>query len=770
MISKKLKIILMSISGGLVVAGTGLGLASCGEPKPDPEPFIEPDNDPCPEGECVDENQDGFCDLCGYPVEMKHGVSISGDPSAPFYLKVGQEKTVKATLSPSPERAEEKTFTWKKSNNNALITVDKSNSAKAIVQGIQEGRVVLTATNDYNPALARNFTANVINYDDDNMYLWEYQSSDRAKFGYVNEAGKKQGDTEGIATLGTIDWAFERSSAISLQSNKGGLGFGKGSKPETLVTLTSHNDRQIKKVVIETASSKALANITVKVGDNEIINRKTPNYSDDAIGSVLYEDDEMNPKKYTGDIKIQFDTPEYDSTRAEDPTYQAPGAVYLKSIWIEYYEIELDWKTNVSYDFEAKFLEKAAPFDALAASAKPINFVDEENGIQIKFSAVVNPDKDTSKGIQGYALTNGDIEVISTKPDEVIKKVTFIYQNGSTVPTYDEYSSVFGGEPYTDLLDTQKGDKNTTTKVGKFIKADNVNAVKFINSQGKTTHYKVGIKSIEVKTIAGSQLKVKKLELGPSAQLNKTSYKVGETFNPAGLQNINVSFTDETAPIIPIPSSVLTYYDATTYDTKGVLDTFLQEGTTEVVALLCGVEFRVDGIEVVLVKMNFEKVTSLEQINTTSRYLVTSPENASFALGSSGSDLNNAKGALIDPSIDFGDTTYIPDCYEGDLFTFEINNVTGTYKFVNSDKKHTWGLTTKKASSASIDTEYTQWKLEFLDEVGEPGVLKISMEIDDETYSLYNNGSKFDSKKIEPESVSNIVLYKLTSIVDPRVA
>lgn len=784
MLTKKLKIVLISCGGALVVGGglgVGLGVGlnqNKEEEKPKPAPFIEPDNDPCPEGECIDENTDGFCDICGYPVEIQHGITLSGDPTAPFYLKVGEEKIIKAKLSPAPSRPEEKTFTWTKSNDNGIITPDKSNTANAVVQGIQEGKVIYTATNDYNNGLVRNFTANVIDYDEDNMYLWEYQSSDRAKFGYVNKEGQKAGVTDGTATLGTIDWTFHRSETNSLQSNKGGVGFGKGKKPETLVQLTSHNDRQIKKIVVEAASANALANITVKIGDNEVINKKTPSYSEPAIGAVSYIDDEMEPKKLTGDISIQFDTPEYDTNKEDDPSYKAPGAVYLKSIWIEYYEYDLDWKTNETYDFEAMYLSKTEPFEALTGSAKPINFIDEEHGIQIKFAGVKNPATDGS-GIQDFALTNGDIEVISTKSDEVIKKVSFVYQNGSTPPTYEEYTSVFGGEPYTELLDSVKGGKKISSRIGRFIYADNVSAVKFMNSPGKTTHNNVGIKSIQVKTIAKNQLQVKKLELGPNAELNKTVYKVGETFDPAGLQTINVSFTDETAPIVSIPASALEYYDAPTYDEKGEYDTFLKDGTTEVVGFLNGVEIRIGGIEVVLVKMIFEKVTDLSQIDETSRYLITSPANSSFALGTSGSNLNKGDGSHYDPDIVFGEDMFIPDSFENDLFTIEVNKNANTFKFATFDKKHTWGVTKSGSASASYTTEYTQWNFEFLAEPEDeeakanfiPGTLKITMEVNEANYCLYNTGETFNVyKNKDANKVSNIVLYKLTSIYDPRIA
>ena len=738
MLTKKMKIILISIGGALIVGGglglgLGLGLRSGDKEEEKPAPII-PDNDPCPEGECIDEDGDGFCDNCGYPVDIQHGVKVTGEPSAPFYLKVGDVKNIRAKLDPSPDRKEEKTFTWTKSNSNGNITPDSSNTANATVEGVKEGSVVFTATNDYNQTLIRRFNANVINYDDDNMYLWEFQKEDRAKFGYVNEEGKKAGVKDGTATLGDINWTFHRSDTFSLQSQKGGIGFGKGGKPETLIQLSSHNERQIKKIVIETASANALSNITVKVGDNIVINEKTPSYSDEFIGSVSYRDNNDTPQKLTGDISIQFDTPNYDESRADDRDYKGPGAVYLKSILIEYYEYELDWKTNVNYDFEAKFLEKSYPFESITGTAKPVDFVDEENGIQIKFEAVT-----TNSKLTGQAATNKSIEVISTKPDEVIKKVSFIYQNGSTAPAYEEHSSVFGGDPYLTVVDNKKGQSNSTTSVGKFIMSNDVSSVKFYNNLGKGTQNYVGIKSIQVKTVAGNQLKINKLEFAPDAAPNKTSYFVGETFDPDGLGPINVSFTDETVPAIQVPSNEVTYYDENTHEVT------LSEGTTAVVGSIQGVEIKVEGLSVTVDTSTkiYNRVKSNDEL-VDGDYLFVIPSTKQYWDGTKDAGLQSLG------EVEIGDSMELLSSLQKSMLSITCKDGLVTIKNKANAKI---GMTEKGGFSVSSSPKYSNW----------------SFEVNDGFVNFAINGGEYSkylvfSTKIElgTTPTSNIALYKVS--------
>ena len=99
-----------------------------------------------------------------------HATSCSATPNAPFYLKVGESKTVEMSLSPSPSKDEEKIFEWKLSGNSASYVVD-TNTRKAVVTGVSAGTSYLTATNTFNDNLKKTFTINVIEFDEQKDYL-----------------------------------------------------------------------------------------------------------------------------------------------------------------------------------------------------------------------------------------------------------------------------------------------------------------------------------------------------------------------------------------------------------------------------------------------------------------------------------------------------------------------------------------------------------------------------------------------------------------------
>ena len=109
---------------------------------------------------------------------VQHATSLTLDPNAPFYLKIGETRDLKATLSPSPTLSSEKEFTWKAKDNKVKLEVDNSNSAKATVTGLTEGKTEVTATNIYNPLLSKTFVIEVIEFNEENNYLWQYDTTD----------------------------------------------------------------------------------------------------------------------------------------------------------------------------------------------------------------------------------------------------------------------------------------------------------------------------------------------------------------------------------------------------------------------------------------------------------------------------------------------------------------------------------------------------------------------------------------------------------------
>lgn len=269
------------------------------------------------------------------PDEMHtHATSLNQTPNAPFYLKVDESREISVSLSPSPDLAEEKVFTWTLSGDFIEYSVNQTNTAKVTVTGKKPGTSTLTATNTYNELLTKTFTIKVIEFDESKDYLWEYASADRAQFGYDN-TNAKLGTLEGDAMLNGVKWHYVRSNLSSLQSSMGSVGFGKGSAPETHIHLETENVRSVKKFTIEAASANSLAKMTVKVGDTVYMNEVTvPRDSWDVIQTI---ESELGPSA-SGKIEIDVYTPEFDSTRTEDETYKKPGAFYLKSILINFNE------------------------------------------------------------------------------------------------------------------------------------------------------------------------------------------------------------------------------------------------------------------------------------------------------------------------------------------------------------------------------------------------------------------------------------------------
>ena len=268
-----------------------------------------------------------------------HATSISATPNAPFYLKVGETTNVSVSLSPSTGVAEsEKLFRWELQGDN--ITCDLSTTDKKIsIEGKKAGSCTLTATNTYNVSLYKTFTINVIDFDEDKDYLWQYSSSDRAQFGY-NSTDAKQGTAEGDAVLAGKTWHYERHDSdgnnitTSLQSTMGSIGFGKGSEPETHLHFETENSRQVNKITLEAGSAHGLAKMTIKVGDIEYMKNETVPYP--SSNTIKFMPEVTGTS--TGKIEIDVVTPDYDPTQVENPDYYAPGAFYLKSILINFNE------------------------------------------------------------------------------------------------------------------------------------------------------------------------------------------------------------------------------------------------------------------------------------------------------------------------------------------------------------------------------------------------------------------------------------------------
>ena len=267
------------------------------------------------------------------PEIYTHATSVSADPRAAFYLNVGEERQLKMTLSPTPTKDDEKIFEWNLVGDAVTLNVDETNTAKATVVGNKVGHAEITATNTYNDDFKKTFVIEVIEFDEERDYLWQYNGDDKAQFGYTSET--KAGDKEGYAFLNGMMWKFERSSAVTINTSTSGyIGFGRGKEPETNLHFELENNREVSRIEIEAGSANGLANLSVHVGETTFINKSVPKIDATQINPIVSSGVDAT----RGKISIDVVTPEYDPSRADDPTYYAPGAFSLKSIRIMFTE------------------------------------------------------------------------------------------------------------------------------------------------------------------------------------------------------------------------------------------------------------------------------------------------------------------------------------------------------------------------------------------------------------------------------------------------
>lgn len=356
----------------------------------------------------------------------QHATSISATPNASFYLKVGDKKDVSVTLSPSPTDSSEKDFNWTTKSNCLSVNKDSKSPNKAVITALKEGSGSVLATNTYDESLKKYFNVNAIELDDENSYLWQYSTEDRKQFGYTTE--NKQGDPEGDAVLNGMTWHFFRSETTSLQSSAGSIGFGKGSAPEQQVKLVAQNNRLIDKIVVEACSSKGLADIKVKVGDVSVIDQKCADKDYNDIMTRISSNSSLS--KLEGDISIEFDTPAYDSARAEDPSYTKPGAAYLKSILIYYApeeatSIEVDGASEhkVNYFTNEIPTEEGLKLNKVSDRGvrMPIN-IDEElkaGRLKIIYPDFATPSHDAQNVTVKYTPEGSEQELVTTFPIHV---------------------------------------------------------------------------------------------------------------------------------------------------------------------------------------------------------------------------------------------------------------------------------------------------------------------------------------------------------------
>ncbi len=516
------------------------------------------------------------------PGEMHtHATSLSQTPNAPFYLKVGEVKDISVTLSPSPDLSEEKIFTWNLTGNYVDYVVDSTSSNKVRVTGKSEGTSYLTATNTYNPLLTKTFTIKVIDVEEDDTYLWQYNSS--------NDLKKFDGRKNGRANLNGVEWDFERSKGENTGTYYGGLSLGGSKNPETSIKLKAHIFRPVKNISIECASMNSWHKMSVKVGETTFIdNKPIERVYNDAMS--LYSSP-LNLEAATGDIEIDISCDEYKVPEGMEPSdFQGPGTFWLKSITIIFDDAP-STVTEKTFNFKEMYDdENDTILHNLTTSPKEISF--EEDNFNIRF-AKVKKEASSNEKIPGYAHSSGAIDVKLNKADEVISKVEFKFTYGemSSKNYYSLETSKSSGFVYSSSNITN----NNEGLLRSYIFVENVNSIRF-NVQNS---YNVGLEYLKIYTRSGESGTINNLIVPEKLEPTKTEYTAGQLFDSAGIDVFKLTFNEANVPNEIINSYQLDWYDGTSYesDPENAVKK-LQVGTTSVYGVLSEYVFKVSGITV----------------------------------------------------------------------------------------------------------------------------------------------------------------------------
>lgn len=385
----------------------------------------------------IDQTGDDYCDICGEYMgnpddpeacdkdddvcrAEKSGSVAENTPKYPFYLKVGEQKKLKTKMKDS-SIIEEKYFNWENQDPEHIeLKIDEKDGNTAYVTAKvapAEGFSKIKVINKAAPSVTGEFNAKVIDFDDVNEYLWQCGDTvDRKPFGYVSTKENPAGVQSGVATLGDLDWEFNRSAVRALNSGNGALAFGKGKAPESF-TLKTANTRKVKQIIVEHASANSLAKLSVSIGETTFmpVSAPKPNNS-----KLTYSTIDCSSAK--GDIKLSWETPEYDPSREGEADYKAPGATYLKSIRI-IYDVEDCLGIKVAEDSLHDIV--FSDWDQYTTEGLKVMRITESGEYQIPLSElkIENPD-------------------LSGNPSKATVKISFEAHNGTFETSYDIYKGV----------------------------------------------------------------------------------------------------------------------------------------------------------------------------------------------------------------------------------------------------------------------------------------------------------------------------------------
>lgn len=268
--------------------------------------------------------------------------------TADFFMKVGEVLDFNASFDGISQLTDEqKGVAWTQTNSSVLrIDVNASETRKCTFTALKEGTTKITATSTYNDGYSRSISVTVI---DESIYTYSFQVLTDSVKNKFNDSEAGTAKASGTASLNGYDWDYEFENPAIKVTGSQMLTFGKGdvSFGNIYFRYANPNNYKIRSIKVICSSAAPIlegsgqdahyadygsASLSVKIGEYQYINNehtpkhKTAQQVDVVSGSDLGAD----PK--TGPIEIHFG-PTY--KRVGDPTLG--GAVYLKSVIIEYY-------------------------------------------------------------------------------------------------------------------------------------------------------------------------------------------------------------------------------------------------------------------------------------------------------------------------------------------------------------------------------------------------------------------------------------------------
>ena len=682
--------------------------------------------------------------------ENKHANSIEiEDPKGgSCYLKKDEKKVLKVKISPVPTRDLEKEFTWKITKGDGISIPSDVKDASIEVTGVKESTGnVITVTNDYNPSLTKSFTINVIDFDEENDYLWQYNSEvDKAKFGYTSE--KKEGNASGEALLNGINWSYLREPrAISLNLNQGGcIGFGRGEEPETHIQFEADTERSVKSVIVECASANSQAKMSISVGETAYMtDKEVPKISNNALTFLVT--DEVEPAA-SGKIKIDVVTPEFDAIKKEeDPDYRAPGCFYIKSILIRFSD-SIEPATVETFDFKDLY-DNREKGDGVFGDLNTTDWK-EVKFSQNEFDITLEKVKKESDKVVGYATTSGYIDIKFTKPGEEIYKVEFKFEYGTTGESYKNIYSLeiskSGGAPYTSL-NIESSKENEILNASLF-KNYHPNSIRLSPSKVNA----IGLNYLKISTKAGINPTIASITPPDVFVPDVTSYNEGDLFDTSGLGDLTISYAETGVESDVLPAAELEWFDGASYDEDATTATKeLQAGTTKVYGIFRGEEVvTIEGITVSGETASLTLVKDASEIVANHKYLIVGQYNDGFSCingEKTGSD--DIKDGFIMKGFALSDNVEVSKSMESRAFiaSFDVNS---KLLFENSNGNKI-GLTKSGSLSCTTSPALLGWDYEInssnqlvmtmVDQEATPTTKEFGVNKTSGKYSAYSVGS-----------------------------